>query len=44
MSFFRLDTSAGDASVTVRFAAPGGAAFPAAYKAQLAVFRLPPGQ
>jgi hypothetical protein len=44
MAFFRLDTAAGAASVTVRFAAPGGAAFPTSLKAQMAIFRLPPGQ
>jgi hypothetical protein len=44
MSFYRLDTAAGATTVTVRFAAPGGAAFPASLKAQMAIFRLPPGQ
>ena len=44
MTFFRLDTAAGATTVTVRFAGPGGAAFPAALKAQMAIFRLPPGQ
>lgn len=44
MSFYRLDTAAGATTVTVRFAAPGGAAFPASLKAQMAIFRLPQGQ
>ncbi len=44
MTFFRLDTAPGATTVTVRFAAPGGAAFPASLKAQMAIFRLPPGQ
>ncbi|MEO7086607.1 MAG: hypothetical protein ABI442_12760 [Gemmatimonadaceae bacterium] len=44
MSFFRLDTSTGAASVTVQFSGPGGAALPSTAKPQLAIFRLPPGQ
>lgn len=44
MTFFRLDTPATSSTVTIRFAAPGGAAFPSALQPQLAVFRLPPGQ
>jgi hypothetical protein len=44
MTFFRLDTPAGAATVTIRFAAPGGAAFSPVLHPQLAVFRLPAGQ
>jgi hypothetical protein len=44
MTFFRLDTPASTATVTIRFSSPGGAAFPAALHSQLAVFRLPTGQ
>jgi hypothetical protein len=44
MTYFRLDTPANAATVTIQFAAPGGAALAASLKPQLAVFRLPPGQ
>ena len=44
MSFYRLDTPASAASVTIRFAAPGGTALAATLKPQLAIFRLPTGQ
>jgi hypothetical protein len=44
VTYFRLDTPASSAAVSVRFAAPGGAAFPAALDPQIAIFRLPPGQ
>ena len=44
MSFYRLDTSASAATVTIRFSAPGGTALAAALKPQLAIFRLPTGQ
>jgi hypothetical protein len=44
MSFYRLDTPASAASVTIRFAAPGGTALAATLKPQLAIFRLPVGQ
>lgn len=44
MSFYRLDTPASSASVTIRFAAPGGTALAATLKPQLAIFRLPAGQ
>lgn len=44
MTFFRLDTPTNQATVTIRFAAPGGASLLAALHPQLAVFRLPPGQ
>jgi hypothetical protein len=44
VTYFRLDTPANVATVSIRFAAPGGAAFSSALLPQLAVFRLPPGQ
>jgi hypothetical protein len=44
VTYFRLDTPASAAAVSVRFAAPGGAAFPATLNPGMAVFRLPPGQ
>ncbi|HET9709149.1 MAG TPA: hypothetical protein VFP39_12695 [Gemmatimonadales bacterium] len=44
VTYFRLDTPASSAAVSVRFAAPGGAAFSATLNPQLAVFRLPAGQ
>jgi hypothetical protein len=44
MTFFRLDTAAGAAAVTIRFSGPGGASFATSLKAQIAIFRLPPGQ
>jgi hypothetical protein len=44
MTFFRLDTPPGTATVTIRFGAPGGAAFSPLLHPQLAVFRLPAGQ
>ena len=44
MSFWRLDTPVSDATVTIRFATPGGNALSAALRPQLAIFRLPPGQ
>ena len=44
MTYYRLDTPSSAATVTVRFAQPGGAAFAASLGPQLAVFRLPPGQ
>jgi hypothetical protein len=43
MSFFRLDTPATAATVTVRFSSPGGAALSAALHPQLDIFRLPAG-
>jgi hypothetical protein len=43
MSFFRLDTPATAATVTIRFAAPGGAALATALHPQLEFFRLPAG-
>jgi hypothetical protein len=42
MTFFRLEVPAG--AVTIRFATPAGAGFPAALKPQMAIFRLPAGQ
>lgn len=44
VTYFRLDTPASAATVSIRFAAPGGAGFAAALKPQLAIFKLPPGQ
>ena len=44
VTYFRLDTPTGSAAVSIRFAAPGGASFPATLAPQLAVFRLPSGQ
>jgi hypothetical protein len=44
VTYFRLDTPTSAASVSIRFAAPGGAGFAATLQPQLAVFRLPPGQ
>ena len=44
VTYFRLDTPAQAATVSVRFAWLGGLAFPAGLQPQLAVFRLPPGQ
>jgi len=44
VTYFRLDTPASAATVSIRFAAPGGVGFAAALKPQLAIFKLPPGQ
>ena len=43
-SYFRLDTPATSATVSIQFSGPGGSALPASLKPQLAIFRLPPGQ
>ncbi len=43
-SYFRLDTKATDATVSIQFSGAGGIALPAALKPQLAIFRLPTGQ
>jgi hypothetical protein len=43
-SYFRLDTKATDATVSIQFSGAGGIALPAALKPQLAIFRLPAGQ
>jgi hypothetical protein len=43
-SYFRLDTPANAATVSIQFAGPGGVALPAAMRPQLAIFRLPVGQ
>ena len=43
-SYWRLDTPANAATVTIQFAGPGGAALPASLHPQLSIFRLPPGQ
>jgi hypothetical protein len=44
MTFFRLDTKTTDATVTIRFSGPGGAALLSTLHPQLAIFRLPPNQ
>ncbi len=44
MTFFRIDTPASSSTVTIQFSAPGGLPFSPALHAQMAVFRLPPGQ
>ena len=44
MTYFRLDTPAAAATVTIRFAASGGVPFAAALHPQMAIFRLPAGQ
>jgi len=44
VTYFRLDTPSNEATVSVRFAGPGGASFAAGLMPQLAIFRLPPGQ
>jgi hypothetical protein len=43
MTFFRLDTPVSASTVTIRFAAPGGAALSTSLHPQLAIFRLPAG-
>ncbi len=43
-SYYRLDTPASAATVTIQFAAPGVRPLAAALQPQLAIFRLPPGQ
>lgn len=42
-SYFRIDTPAAAATVSIQFSGAGGAPFPAALKPQLVIFRLPPG-
>jgi hypothetical protein len=44
MTYFRLDTPATAATVTIQFAAPGNLPFAATLRPQMAVFRLPVGQ
>ena len=44
MSFYRLDTPANVAAVTIRFSAPGGGPLSAAWHPQMSIYRLPPGQ
>ena len=44
MTYYRLDTPAGTATVTIQFSGPGGTAFLPALKPQLGIFRLPAGQ
>ena len=41
MSYFRLDTPASQATVSLQFAGPGGVAIPSAARPQLVIFRLP---
>jgi hypothetical protein len=43
-SYFRLDTPASAATVTIQFSGPGGTPVPASLKPQLSIFRLPAGQ
>jgi hypothetical protein len=43
MAFYRLDTSGGQATVTVQFGASPGTPLPDALHPQLSIFRLPPG-
>lgn len=44
MSYWRLDTAPGDVSVSVRFARPDGTSLSAAFRPQMAIYRLPAGQ
>jgi hypothetical protein len=41
MTFFELDTPTNQATVSIQFSGPGGAALPAVDKPQMAIFRLP---
>jgi hypothetical protein len=43
-SYFRIDTPTNASTVTIQFSGPAGAALPAAFRPQLSIFRLPPGQ
>jgi hypothetical protein len=43
MTYFRLDTPTADSTVSIRFAAPSGAALSATLHPQLSLFRLPAG-
>lgn len=43
MTFYRLTTTAGQATVTVQFGSSPGTPLPAALHPQLSIFRLPPG-
>lgn len=43
-SYFRIDTPASAATVSIQFSGAGGTPFPAALKPQLVIFRLPPDQ
>ncbi len=43
-SYYRLDTPAGAAAVTIQFSGPGAAPLSPTLNPQLAIFRLPPGQ
>lgn len=42
-SYYRLDTPTSSSTVSIQFAAPGGAALSATLHPQLSIFRLPPG-
>jgi hypothetical protein len=44
MTFFRIDTPAGAATVTIQFSTSGGLPFSPQLAPQIAVFRLPPNQ
>ena len=44
MTFFRIDTPASAATVTIQFSTSGGLPFSPQLVPQIAVFRLPPGQ
>lgn len=44
MTFFQLVTPTTSSTITIQFSAPGGLPFAPALHAQMAVFRLPPGQ
>ena len=43
MAFYRLDTTAGQGTVTIQFSAADGTPINAALHPQLSIFRLPPG-
>lgn len=43
MTFYRLETTAGQGTVTVQFGSAPGTPLPAALHPQLSIFRLPPG-
>jgi hypothetical protein len=44
MTFWRLDTTASDSTVSIRFAAPGGGPLSSSLRPQIAIMRLPSGQ
>lgn len=43
MSFYRLDTTTGESTVTVQFSAPDGTPLNGTLHPQVSIFRLPPG-